>query len=107
MHVLRAGGRYLEGREQRLWFALASVIGLVIGGVILAGQGPLLQWAGLTAVVSAFPLGTHVARRLVGVRKGRLGERLVTDLLRRLPDDYCLVNDITLGGNRGNIDHVL
>jgi hypothetical protein len=41
------------------------------------------------------------------VRKGRLGERLVGELLGRLPDDYWLVNDIMLGRNRGNIDHVL
>jgi len=44
---------------------------------------------------------------LRNVRKGRLGERLVVDLLRGLPDDYWLVNDVTLGLARGNIDHVL
>lgn len=107
MHVGRVGGRYLAGREQRLWVALASVVGLVIAGVILAGQRPPLQWVGFAAVLGALPLGTRVARRLVSVRKGRLGERLVADLLRRLPDDYWLVNDLTLGRPRGNIDHVL
>lgn len=39
-------------------------------------------------------------------KKGQLGERLVTDLLARLSDDYYLVNDLVLGA-RGNVDHVL
>lgn len=58
----------------------------------------------MVAVVSA---GREVVRRLTSVRKGRLGERLVTDLLRSLPDDYCLVNDVMLPQGRGNVDHVL
>jgi hypothetical protein len=44
---------------------------------------------------------------LLRVRKGRLGERLITDLLRQLPDEYLLVNDIVLGPKRGNVDHAL
>jgi hypothetical protein len=107
MRVLRAGGRYLEGREQRLWLALASVVGLAGAGLTLVAQGHPLQWAGVAALLGALPVGAKVSRRLVSVRKGRLGERLVTDLLRRLPDDYCLVNDVVLGRSHGNVDHVL
>src|SRR2546422_11637720 len=61
----------------------------------------------MVAVLTALRLGGPVTRRLRNVRKGRLGERLVVDLLRGLPDDYWLVNDVTLGLARGNIDHVL
>jgi hypothetical protein len=109
MRVVRAGGRYLEGREQRFWLALVSVAGLAAVGTILAAQkrGTSLMWAGIIMVVGALRLGVSVAHRLANVRKGRLGERLVTDLLRRLSDDYWLINDITLGDTRGNIDHVL
>lgn len=111
MRVVRAGGRYLEGREQRLWVAFATAVGLGVGGVITTawslGADPILQWAGIAACLSAVPLGTRAARRLTSVRKGRLGERLVTNLLRRLPDDYWLVNDVMLGCSRGNVDHVL
>ncbi len=107
MRVFRAGGQYLEGREQRLWLALASVVGLSGAGIILLTQSPPLQWAGIAAGLGALPLGLKISHRLASVRKGRLGERLVTDLLRRLPDDYWLVNDVMLGGTRGNVDHVL
>jgi len=44
---------------------------------------------------------------LLRVRKGRLGERLITDLLKQLPDEYLLVNDIVLGPKLGNVDHIL
>ncbi|MBI4638386.1 MAG: NERD domain-containing protein [Candidatus Rokubacteria bacterium] len=112
MRVVRAGGRYLEGREQRLWVALVGILGLALAGVVLTQvslkASPVPAWAGITVVaVVTLSATAKVARRLISVRKGRLGERLVTDLLRRLPDDYCLVNDVMLDGNRGNVDHVL
>jgi hypothetical protein len=107
MRVLRAGGRYLEGCEQRLWLALALIAGLGATGVVLVIESPPVQWAGVAALLGAVPLGVKVSHRLSSVRKGRLGERLVTDLLRRLPDDYWLVNDVMLGRMRGNVDHVL
>ena len=111
MRLVRVGGRYLEGREQRLWMALASLLGLATAGILVAveipGGRPLYLGVGMVAVLTALRLGGPVTRRLRKVRKGRLGERLVVDLLRGLPDDYWLVNDVTLGLARGNIDHVL
>src|SRR2546427_9915187 len=116
MRQVRVGGHYLEGREQRLWAALVGLIVLASLGIALVvcepGSGlfhptPLRLGVGLLAVVTAFRLGRPVARRLRNVRTGRLGERLVTDLLGGLPDDYWLVNDVTLGLAHGSIDHVL
>lgn len=112
MKLLRVGGRYLEGREQLLWAALVAVLGLALAGVVLAEvslkASPVPMWAGITVVaVVTLSTAAKVARRLTSVRKGRLGERLVTDLLRRLPDDYLLLNDVVLDGKRGNVDHVL
>src|SRR2546426_3528912 len=97
MRLVRVGGRYLGGREQRLWMALASLLGLATAGILVAvetpGGRPLYLGAGMVAVLTALRLGGPVTRRLRNVRKGRLGERLVVDLLRGLPDDYWLVND--------------
>lgn len=109
---MRVGGRYLEGREQRLWIALGGIVGLAVVGFILAarslGSIPVPMWVVLAVVASVvLSVGTRVGRNLSAVRKGRLGERLVTDLLRRLPDDYWLINDVMLTRNRGNVDHVL
>ena len=111
MRIVRVGGRYLEGRERRLWVALVVVFGLAFAGVALAVNlkaGLVPAWAGtIVIIVVALSAAATVSRRLTSVRKGRLGERLITDLLRRLPDDYWLVNDVMLPRGRGNVDHVL
>jgi hypothetical protein len=111
MRIVQVGGRYMERREQRLWAVLASLFGLAAAGIFVVvgtpGARPLYLGAGVATVLTALRLGAPVARRLRNVRKGRLGERMVADLLRGLPDDYWLINDVTLGLARGTIDHVL
>jgi hypothetical protein len=91
--------------------AVVSLIGLAGVGILVVvgtpGARPLWLGAGLVAVLTALKLGGPTTRRLRSVRRGRLGERLVVGLLHGLPDDYCLVNDVTLGLARGSIDHVL
>src|SRR5437667_203923 len=48
MRLVRVGGRYLEGRERRLWMALAAVVGLASAGVVVAagmpGAGRIRCW---------------------------------------------------------------
>jgi hypothetical protein len=116
MRQVRVGGHYLEGREQRLWAALAGLVVLAGTGIALVVSDPgsglfhptlLHLGGGLAAVATAFRLGRPVTRSLWSVRTGRRGERMVTDLLGGLSDDYWLVNDLTLGLAHGNIDHVL
>lgn len=116
MRVVRVGGSYDESREQRLWAALGGLIALATVGIALvicdAGSGlchPTLTrlGAGFAAVLIAVRFGRPVTRLLRRVRNGRRGERLVADLLSGLPDDYWLLNDVSLGLARGTIDHLL
>ena len=116
MRLVRVGGSYGGSREQRLWAALAGVVGLGAAGLALvvcdAGSGlchpTVLRLAlGFAAMGIALRLGRPVIRPLRRARSGRRGERLVADLLGGLPDDYWLVNDVNLGLARGTIDHVL
>ena len=116
MRLVRVGGRHRENREPLWWTALIGLIGLaVVGMLLVVGElGPrsfhptLLQLGiGIGAVLTALRLGPPVTRRLRSARTGRIGERLVADLLSGLPDDYWLVNDVTLGLAHGTIDHVL
>jgi hypothetical protein len=109
VRVVRIGGQYLEEREQGLWLLLTMTLAFTaVALMMLVGNyGTSLMWFGLPPLLASIPLGRVVVRRLSSVRKGRLGERLVISLLRRLPDDYWLINDVTLEGGRGNIDHVL
>jgi len=48
-----------------------------------------------------------VYKKLTHFRSGIAGEQDVTALLGKLPDDYVVVNDVVLPGQRGNIDHVV
>jgi hypothetical protein len=105
MRVLRIGGEYLARRERVLWQKLAVIIAVGVAVVAV----PLM--AGYRLAALALPLPVLLAAPLLAnvdrIRKGRLGERLVTGLLQQLPDDYLLVNDVMLGGAAGNLDHVL
>jgi hypothetical protein len=110
VRIIRAGGEYLQSREFKAWAALSMVSGVLFLGV--AAQmvlGARSRWAlpvGVVALVFIVPEAMHalrtIRRRLRAIRKGRLGERLTTELVSRLPDNYYLLNDITFGG--GNID---
>ena len=103
MRVLRAGGQYAATREWQLWFALGAILLVALGAAIL-----MRSLVVALAVTGAALLATKpVRRQLASVRKGRLGEESITELLGRLSDDYFLVNDVTLPGLRGNIDHIL
>lgn len=111
MRIVRVGGRYLEGRERRLWVALVVIFGLALAGVVLevnVRTSFVPAWAGIIVIiVAALSAAATLVARLTSVRKGRLGERLITNLLQRLPDDYWLVNDVMLPRGRGNVDHYL
>src|SRR2546430_14040479 len=102
MRVVQVGGRYLAGREQRLWAGLA---GIILAPLVMAATAS--TGLALALGIGAILLAPELVRRLRNTHNGRLGERIVTDALRRLPDDYCLVNDVVLSGARGNVDHVL
>jgi nuclease-like protein len=112
IRVFRTGGGYLQTRERRLWVGLVVVSVLGLSGSLLitfkATTDLFPPWAAVAAsMVVVGSTGTRIVRRLRSVRKGRLGERLVTDLLGSLSDDYCLVNDVLLPQRHGNVDHVL
>jgi hypothetical protein len=114
MQVLRQGGEYLEAQEYWRWVTLAVAAVAVLAALAIALRdsvilGLPLSLVAIAPILLVLPVASRVLRRIVlrirAARKGRLGERLVTDLLARLPDEYYLVNDIVLGA--GNVDHVL
>jgi len=106
LKVLRAGGPYLASQQGRhlvnlLCIIVAGGTGAVVAGFLLH---PILGL--VCALASAAPARRQYAK-LSSYRKGIAGEELVSTLLARLSDDFCLVNDVKVRGHRGNIDHVL
>ena len=114
MQVLRRGGEHLEAREYWWWTALAAVVlaAMAALGVVLqlgGDRGLPASVVALAPILVVLLVARRPLRKIIGriqaARKGRLGERLVTELLARLPDDYYLVNDIVVSA--GNIDHIV
>lgn len=106
MKLLRGGGGYLEGQARHhgtrhLWIVTIGAFAAIMVGVL---WHPLVSIVLLLVAASqAWP----VYRKLTHFRSGIAGEQDVTRLLAKLPDDYVVVNDVMLPGQRGNIDHVV
>ena len=100
-------------RKLRFWglkggilLILAAPIGLGVGlldpgtgfvvGAVLAGSGFVLVMIGVSFWLEAG-----------NTRKGLEGEQSVASELSYLSDEFLLLNDVMLPGERGNIDHVL
>ena len=106
MKVLRAGGEYLASQQGRYRLNLLCILVSGGGGAVVVGfvLHPILGL--LFALAWARPAFRQYARA-TRYRKGIRGEELVSSLLAGLSDDFYLINDVTLPGHRGNIDHVL
>src|SRR5919106_4717665 len=78
--VLREGGEYLQRRERRLWgrFIVGSVASIGLGIALILKAHYAIA---LAAIPAAMALAMLAAPHLERVRKGRRGERVVTDLL--------------------------
>ena len=106
MQVLRVGREYLAGRRQKARTARLLIAGAGTAGVVAlsAGLHPLV---GVAFAITVAPAVAKAQRFLRRTTKGIRGETAVAELLRSLPDDYFLLNDVVLPGHPGNIDHVV
>ena len=106
MKVLQASGPYLAGQQGRYLLNLLCILVSGGGGAVVVGfvLHPIL---GLLFALAWVRLAFRQYARATRYRKGIRGEELVSSLLAGLPDDFYLINDVTLPGHRGNIDHVL
>jgi len=104
--VLQASGPYLAGQQGRYLLNLLCILVSGGGGAVVVGfvLHPIL---GLLFALAWVRLAFRQYARATRYRKGIRGEELVSSLLAGLSDDFYLINDVTLPGHRGNIDHVL
>ena len=106
MQIVRRGGGYLADRQRDHRARRAGL--LAVSAAVAVAAGALWHPIAAVAALLAGALAVlPVQRRLRRVRRGMEGEAIVVELLQRLPDDYFLVNDVALRGQRGNVDHVL
>ncbi|MDI6701577.1 nuclease-related domain-containing protein [Methanothermobacter wolfeii] len=89
-----------------------------ITGLLSIPLSLFLTLKGFTAAIAILVLGIALIpvsfrfmsaseERGMGWAKGYVGELVVINCLRRLPDDYVIFNDVHFPGSYGNIDHVV
>jgi len=106
LKVLQASGPYLASQQGRYLLNLHCILVSGVGGAVIVGflLHPIL---GLLFALAWVRPAFRQYVRSTRYRKGIRGEELVSSLLVSLSDDFFLINDVTLPGHRGNIDHVL
>jgi hypothetical protein len=106
MRLLRKGGRFATGRT-RLYF-WASLGLLVLALAVVGGSRSFSQpIAGFLTVAAVLIFFKASLRRWLRWSLGTKGESAVTEVLKNLPHEYVVLNDIVLPGSKGNVDHVL
>lgn len=106
VQIVGRGGEYLADRRRE---HRAPVAGVLAAAAAL-GVAAAVLWhpaAAVAALLGGVLAVRPVQRRLRLVRRGTEAEQIVVELLGRLSDEYFLVNDVPLRGQRGNVDHVL
>ena len=81
---------------------MAAALGGLFVGLYL--KIPLL---GLLIFIVAFTAFKGPFRRWANWFIGKRGELAVTETLKRLPNHYAMLKDLTLPENKGNIDHFI
>jgi hypothetical protein len=106
MLMLRKGGGF-AGRQIRKYFTISLLcLGLALT-ILLAKPYVDLKFGGFLIAASTIVLFKTTFRRWCNWLVGKRGEEAVAQALEALSNDYALLNDLTLPGSRGNVDHVL
>jgi hypothetical protein len=106
MLLLGKGGQFTNGRMRfYLWTSL-GLLALAIATSVLSQRfgRPTLGFFAVAALVILFKTSVRSWQRWF---LGRKGESRVTEILKTLPDDYVILNDIVVPDRKGNVDHVL
>jgi hypothetical protein len=106
MLLLRNGGQFTDSQIKKYLKLSAIYFAVAYVGIFVAYQlkAPLF---GLIIFALAFTAFKARFSRWGNWFVGKRGELAVTETLKRLPDDYAVLNDLTMPNGWGNIDHVI
>lgn len=123
--ILGESGRYVSDesvRQRRRLLVTVCVVIAVLGvaeGIVISSYIPLgwLTGVGKAAILLAAVLGiwaidkwgdqklSVISKKQDNMMRGAAGEILVGHLLTQLPDEFCVINDLSTPN--GNLDHVV
>lgn len=106
MLLLRHGGDFTEQRiEQHRWSVFRHIaLGAIVFAFVSLTFSPIF---GLIASAALFVGAKASFKQWGNWSAGKEGELAVTEVLRTLPNEYVLLNDLMLPDGRGNVDHLV
>lgn len=106
MWVFRKGG---DSSDRRIESYANTLLGLfTVCAVLLIAFGNFdLQVIGVIAAVAVVVANKRTYRWFRSWYRGKRGKVNVVDVLRSLPNDYVVLNDLVMPERGGNVDHFL
>lgn len=95
---------YTELKESHYKRMILFGVLIILIGLISIFLIPILGI--LLVIVGFFIMNTGYKKGYSWIKGGK-GEKIMSQYLQQLPEDYCIFNDVKLSKNRGNIDHVV
>lgn len=101
---------YYSNKETGSMMIIGGVIAIFAGlflGLLVSAFLFIISLLGLVIIIYALSSISQNELKGKGWAKGLVGENIVSDHLKELPENYFIYNDVNLPGKRGNIDHVV
>jgi len=110
MKILKHTGNYLESKVKlnRDMSILLLLIGLGgLGYSVLSANYISAKFSLMYLFIICLIVGSFFLKNYTNYKNGLSAEKLVSESLQNLNDDYFIINDIKLRGNQGNIDQIV
>lgn len=98
----------LQTQSKRIWVFLATGWMVAVLSLLLPTIFKGTLWVFLIPI-TMFGVMTQLSWKSLIVIRGNAGERRVYNALKKLPDDYYILNDVTItvGNRKAQIDHIV
>lgn len=106
MLILRTGGQFADSQIRKYLRNALLCFGLAIGAVF-AIRYIQTPFVGLGMSIFAVLLFKENINRWGNWFVGKRGEMAVAEVLKDLPNEYVLLNDLMLPDGKGNVDHLI
>jgi len=111
MKILKHTGNYLESKVKlnRDMSILLLLIGLggLVGYSVLSANYISAKFSLMYLFIICLIVGSFFLKNYTNYKNGLSAEKLVSEFLQNLNDDYYIINDVKLRGSQGNIDHIV
>jgi hypothetical protein len=98
---------YEKGKNLKIIGMTVAIVGFLLTLFFREFLFLIFVLLGTAVLIYAYSFSSQNELKGKGWAKGLVGEEIVSDYLKQLPEDYFIYNDVNLPGKMGNIDHVV